>query len=234
MSSLWLIGGGSKMNGFTLRSSVTTVLVAAALALTGCAGGGSSQPSASSSPSDAAVTPTPTGTAPAATPSATEPSADPADITTWTVSEQGIGPVLIGDAFADTATGLPTWKVSEACSWTAFLPADDGSVNGYFVREADEGDGTITTVAFEALADSVVPSDGPRSAQGIGLGSTREEVMAAYPDAVAQTPTIGDGEYLRVGAQGSAAVYFQIREGAAAVTALTVTDRDEPPYEVCG
>ncbi|MGB3376213.1 MAG: hypothetical protein WBA87_13865 [Microbacterium sp.] len=219
------------MSESTLRATITLVLMASALALAGCgAGTGAPGPSSSSSPSDGAApspAPTMTGTEPA------QPTADPADFTTWAISEQGIGPARIGEAFSDATTGLPAWKVDPACSWTAYLSSEDQSVNGYFARDSDTKDGAITTVAFEALADSVVPADGPRSAEGIGLGSTRDEVMTAYPEAVVQQPTIGDGELLRVGAQGAAAIYFAIREGAAAVSSVTVTDRDEPPYEVC-
>lgn len=219
------------MNGFTTRTAVAAVLAASALALTGCGAGAG--PSPSSSPSGEASSPAATVTPTATGPAETEPAVDPGDITTWTVSEQGIGPARIGEPFAEVAAGLEMWRVDSACAWTAFLPADDGSVDAYFVRDAELEDGEITTVTFEALADSVVSTDGPRTAQGIGLGSTRDEITTAHPDAAVQQPTIGGGELLRVGTQGSAAMYFAIREGASKVTSLTVTDRDEPPYEVC-
>lgn len=217
------------MKGFTLRTTVAGVLVASALALTGCAtDAGPSGPSgtATTSPPTASSTPT-------STPSPTQAAADPADVTTWTVSAQGIGPARLGEAFSDVTAALPAWTVVPGCSWTAALSSVDQQVSAYFARNSDDAEGDVTTVTFEALADSVTPADGPRTAEGIGLGSTRDEVMAAYPAAVSQKPTIADGELLRVRTQGSAAMYFEIREGATTVSAVTVTVRPEPPYEVC-
>ncbi|REJ06659.1 hypothetical protein DY023_06070 [Microbacterium bovistercoris] len=152
----------------------------------------------------------------------------------WTITEQGMGPVQLDELFADAVAGVPTWTVEENCSWVAFWNDQETGVTAYFARDSETSDGTVTTIDVESTTDTVQPHDGPRTVDGLGLGSTRDEVLAAHPDAAEQKPTIGDGALLRVGPQGEGAIFFAFRSGEDTVSAVTVTSRDEPPYEVCG
>ena len=77
----------------------------------------------------------------------------------------------------------------------------------------DRTSGTATTDA--ALA--------PRTAEGIGLGSTVAEVRAAYPDAVS---TRRNTEFLEFGR-----IFVAVPEGL--VTAIGVSDSGAP-WEYCG
>ena len=99
----------------------------------------------------------------------------------------------------------------------------------YTARSWDAADdGPVTLVATAALAET--PSaDGPRTAEGIGVGSTVEEVLAAYPDAVESADSTDSTiVHLNVGD-----MFFTYRE-APVITSVTVTTADAPPYELCG
>lgn len=216
----------NRMTGMRATALVGAVLLA--VTLPGCRTP-SSPPTSSSAPPTSVVSPTPT---PIET-QKPDPDADPDDLRTWTVTEQGMGPVQLDELFADAAAGVPTWTVDENCSWTAFWNDPEKGITAYFSRDSEITDGVVTTIDVEA-SDAARPQDGPRTAEGLGLGSTREEVLTAHPDAAEQKPTIGDGTLLRVGAQGQGAIFFSFRAGQDTVSAITVTSRDEPPYEVCG
>ncbi|WP_345546493.1 hypothetical protein [Microbacterium jejuense] len=72
-------------------------------------------------------------------------------------------------------------------------------------------------------------ADGPRTADGIGVGSTVDEVRAAYPDVTEVPDAIGPSIiHLKVGR-----IFFTYRE-TPVITSVTVTTADAPPYEVCG
>ncbi|UJP11336.1 hypothetical protein L2X99_07395 [Microbacterium sp. KUDC0406] len=209
------------------RAAAVLGVTVLAVALAGC-GTPASPPTSTSSPTSIqsdAPTPHETRT--------TNPDADPDDPRTWTITEQGMGPVQLDELFADAVAGVPTWTVDENCSWTAFWNDPEKSVSAYFSRESDLTDGAVTTIDV-STSETAQPGDGPRTADGLGLGSSREEVLVAHPDAVEQKPTIGDGSMLRVGPDGIGSIFFSFRADEDAVSAVTVTSRDEPPYEVCG
>jgi len=192
-----------------------------------------------------ATAPTPSGTAtdgssPPAEPTPTEarttaPSADPADPATWIITEEGIGPVQIGGDFAETLAGLPDdWRNdTENCSWAAFWNAADNSYGVRFVQGTEGAASPIRLVSASSAADGVVPGSGPRTADGLGIGSTRQEVLAQHPDAEEGESSI-DGTWLEVPGADGTSVYFQYVEGSEGAWAVTVTDLPEPPYEVCG
>ncbi|MFB7250399.1 hypothetical protein [Microbacterium sp. NPDC056234] len=184
---------------------------------------------------------TPTGSAPAAqsTPSATasrsagEP--DPDDPSTWIVSADGMGPVLIGGEFDAALAELPTSWTSDgaACSWAAFWNAPDNSFSMHFVRGAEDQSEPISEISASTMADSVTGAVGPETAEGIGVGATRDEILDAYPEAEEGTATV-DGEWIRVASESDGQIFFQFLTGAERAWAVTVTTRDEPSYEVCG
>lgn len=209
-----------------LRGAAVLCVGLMAVLLTACASG--------PSPSGTAPDPSHTSAAPVESPTPTstatpdEDAANPAD---WTVRDSGIGPIELGARFEEARAEVPTWTVQDACSWTAFWNDPDGAVTAYFAEDSAARDG-VTTIDVAALTEAVAPEDAPRTAEGIGLGSTRDQVRAAYPDAVEQAATIGDAMLLRTGAQGT--IFFTFQAGSDVVSAITVTSRDEPPYEVCG
>lgn len=220
------MNGNSKRNAARLRGTAMVGAALMAVVLTGCASdstapGGTPEPSRTSAAPAESATPTYTAT----------PTADAGDPAGWTVSETGVGPIELGAGFEEARAEVPAWTVEDACSWTAFWNDPDGTVTAYFAEDSEAPDG-VATIDVSALTDAVVPEDAPRTAEGIGLGSTSDQVHAAYPDAVEQTATVGDATLLRVGEPGT--IFFTFQAGSDVVSAVTVTSRDEPPYEVCG
>lgn len=211
----------------TERTAPALIGVALLLTLTACV----SEPGVSPSESAGTSSTRP----PSAEPTATGPTTDAEDPATWVIGTSGIGPVEIGGDFAETLESLPdSWNNDPGtCAWAAFWNAADGAYGMHFVQGTEGADEPIRAVSTSRAADDIVEGAGPRTADGLGIGSTREEVRAQHPDAVEGESAI-DGAWLEIpGADGSS-IFFQYAEGTDRAWAVTVTDLPEPPYEVCG
>ena len=209
--------------------TAAVVMLSATLMLTACATPANG-PEQTPTATEPAPQPTPSGSA-----SADEGEPDPEDPSTWTVSPEGIGPVLIGGDFDATLAELPTTWTSDgaACSWAAFWNAPDTSFSMHFVRGAEDQTEPISEISASTVADSVTDPVGPETAEGLGVGATRDEILATYPDAEEGAATV-DGEWIRVPSESDGQIFFQFLAGADRAWAVTVTTRDEPSYEVCG
>lgn len=204
---------------FVMTTSLT-------LALAACAPTPAPAPSASES-----VTP---GPSPSSEP--TTPVADPADPGMWIISEAGIGPIAIGGDFATTLTDLPDgWSNDAAsCSWTASWNAEDSSHGLLFVRGGEVPAAPIREISLFTAAETPTRIDGPETAEGLGIGSTADEILAAHPDAEQGAALIGMGSWIRLAGDGEAHVFFEFREGVTGASSVAVTIGEEPSYEVCG
>ncbi|WP_350352551.1 hypothetical protein ABS642_05580 [Microbacterium sp. A8/3-1] len=208
-----------------MRRMTFTIAAGAALCLlAGCATSTAADPSAG-----------PTAT-PAVTPTPTEmPEADPADPATWIISDEGIGPVELGGDFGTVLGMLPdTWKNDEVCSWTAWWTAADSSYGVYFVRGTESDTAPISELSVYSAAEDLGTVEGPRTAEGLGVGASTEDVLTTYPDAEQGADEIGSGTWMRLPGDAEGHVFFQFREGEDTASSVTVTSRDAPSYEVCG
>lgn len=209
------------------RTATLATLSIAVLLLSGCGTGTAESPS---------QTPTPTGEdTPTSSPSPTTAEPDLDDPSTWTVTAEGAGPVMIGGDFDATLAELPdTWTGDgAACSWVAFWNADDAGFSMFFARGTESDTEPISEISASTAADSVDGQVGPVTEEDLGIGASRDEILAAHPDAVEGTGSV-DGEWIRIPSDGEAQVFFQFLADADAAWAVTVTTRDEPSYEVCG
>lgn len=184
-------------------------------------------------PEQTITAPVPSPTLPTPEPSPTSESPiELEDPSTWAITETGIGPLEPGGDFEATLSELPdSWANDEQCSWAAWWNAEDRSYTVDFVRGTESEDAPILSASASA-ADPVTSGVGPRTEDGLGIGSTKDEVLAQYPDAGEGRSQIGEGTWLSVPGDGTT-IFFEYYTGEEA-NAVTVTTLEEPPYEVCG
>lgn len=206
-------------------AAIALILVGGVIGVTATVALNSGAPVVGATPSTSATrsatpTPTPTSTptptpppSPSVDPSQSAPPTqveDPTDPTTWMVSQAGMGPFLIGMPFPDAIILLPNAR--NACD-RAYRSAD----NEFFIaRWGAETDDPLDVVTWAR-------APGPVTAEGIGIGSSPEEVRAAYPDGL---EVQRQGTYIQTGN-----IYFRIETGV--VDEIGVTSGDIP-WEFCG
>lgn len=209
-------------------SALIAFTTLAAGALAGCAPATGASPTPSSGASVPA-TPTPTQTP-------SQAVEDPADPGTWIIDETGIGPIDVGGDFAATLSALPSGWTNDPvnCAWSAWWNAPDSRFGMTFVRGTETDTAPIREVSVFSTVESSGPIPAPTTADGFGIGATRAELLAAYPDAQEGAASIGDDTWVKVGGGGDAHIFFEFRDGSDIVWDVTVTAGTEPSYEVCG
>ncbi|GAA3645046.1 hypothetical protein [Microbacterium marinilacus] len=222
-------------NRFTGSGAAAASALLTAALLAGCAP--SAEPvETSSAPAQDAPTPTETTPAPTGT-SAPPVQEDVADPSTWQIEDGEIGPLEIGEDFDETLAELSAgdWTNDEACGWTAYWNAPDGAFTVWFARDEQTDPGPIETIAVEWGPDAPT-GVGPRTEDGdVGLGSTRDEVRAVYPQAEELSSGMDGRVFLWVSDDDpeDGALFFEYLEGQDAAQSVVLTREDEPPYEVC-
>lgn len=203
------------------RALILTAVVVALLA-TGC----------TVAPSPRESSPSPSGSASASASPSVSASASANEETgpaTWIVSNAGIGPLEIGMPYVEAFALLspaPTGDF-DRCAQAAFWrpPAFEGA--DAIITRSFEGDdqSPLEIVSWNVWdsARAATAPPGPRTATGIGIGSTPDEVRVAYPDAVEVTR---NGLYLQAGR-----LYFAVGQGIVTEVGVTAT---EVPWEFCG
>lgn len=162
-------------------------------------------------------------------PSPTAAAEDPLDPSTWLISAQGIGPARLGQPVAGIVSQLTEYQVpadaASTCFNTAitFLAPPGGSVSTAPLLLAANPDGTLYAVALSAT--------GPKTAEGIGFGSSLASVTATYPGAAESVRAGAVNQYTVQGTPGW--ITFQ-DDGASGVGLVSVVTGNVPPYEYCG
>lgn len=146
------------------------------LLLGGCAGTSAEPPVAGQAPSAVATSSTPT---PSPTPTEVALSLD--DPATWVIGFTGVGPVNVGDDISEAAQVMTafTSTVYDGCpSVVAY-----GKTGFPTVLVPDRlGTGIVEQVVLQGGADAAgLSTTSPHTDAGIGVGSTLDELMAAYP-----------------------------------------------------
>lgn len=206
----WIIGG----------------VVALGCLATGCATDGtrSERGSAASTPSVA------TKTSLEATPTLSPAIQVTDDASTWLISDAGIGPVERGESFGDAVAAMPagTTVSSDRCTGVAFWSAQTGALGQFIVADdSGTGDGAVVELVWLGMDPSASQAYGPRTAEGIGVGSPWSSVLSTYPDATEANDLTNKGTGLRVGD-----IWFTSRE-LEIVESVTVSSTPPAP-EYCG
>jgi len=161
-------------------------------------------------PFTAAPAPSPTVTEPTQTPTKSsapvvnEPTTTPTptptrkpfaldDPSTWTISGNEVGPVAVGGADDAESDDLKSaYRLLPSPESSCTLPgtwARDGSATIHVASEDGRVVGVEVQPPGDTTPDSLVP--GPTTAAGIGVGSTFEDLRAAYPDLVQSSDLTG-------------------------------------------
>lgn len=170
------------------RLAAAALVAALALALSAC-DGNLVIPSTSPYPSES-VSSTPSTTPTSASPTATA-IAD--DCPAWTDDPDAAVAAIAPNRFAGACVGMTFDEATangtsvtgdEQCPWYATVISDDDL--GYFVnvvKHGDDASGTIYLFMVKWFADPATAAsyDLPATAEGITIGSTAGDVLAAYP-----------------------------------------------------
>ncbi len=192
----------------TLRTAVTSLIVVTSIALTGCA----------TPAPPAAQTPAPTVTV------TVEPTPEPEP---EVLADYGFtyfrGGQLSAPDFATFSTqfGSPVTGIAE-CPWYAQVETHGADA---FTFAFTDPEGIDPGILFFYTQDFSAGAPGlPRNAEGIGVGSTEAEVLAAYPGAVVDAyEDISVGPMTRITVDDPATdskYVFAITEGSPAVNLL--------------
>ena len=176
--------------------------------------------------------------APAETEDAETTTDTPADsVETWTIGPLTLG--MTGDEIQDIL-GAPDLE-----SNSGPLEETDGSLRVCWFYKIDNAPGQLYSVKLD-LADfgdgwrldevTVWPNVEWKTAEGIGIGSTEDEVRAAYPDAETKDSTLVQDDveiprtFFTIG-EGRTKLRIMVRDGKVANLNLG-TFFEEPPFEV--
>ena len=162
----------------------------------------------------------------------------PADsVETWTLGPLTLG--MTGDEIQDIL-GAPDLE-----SNSGPVEETDGSLRVCWFYKIDNAPGQLYSVKLD-LADfgdgwrldevTVWPNVEWKTAEGIGIGSTEDEVRAAYPDAETKDSTLVQDDveiprtFFTIG-EGRTNLWIMVRDGKVAYLDLG-TFFEEPPFEV--
>ena len=176
--------------------------------------------------------------APAETEDAETTTDTPADsVETWTLGPLTLG--MTGDEIQDIL-GAPDLE-----SNSGPVEYEDGSLRVCWFYQIDNAPGQLYSVKLD-LADfgdgwrldevTVWPNVEWKTAEGIGIGSTEDEVRAAYPDAETKDSTLVQDDveiprtFFTIG-EGRTKLWIMVRDGKVAYLDLG-TFFEEPPFEV--
>lgn len=185
------------------RPVLAALAIAAVLALGGCASSANepaqstSEASTSSPVASASPTPTPTGP-------------DLADPASWIVTFTGLGPIEVGAPVESTATVMSAFQpaTQEACPWVTAYAAD--GLPSVWLPDP-QSTGVVGQIVLQAWSGPAAVSEAsPKTAEGVGVGSTLEALRAAYPDLTEQ--------------QGKYAVFYAVTDGGGHWINFSVTD----------
>ncbi|MFF2053660.1 hypothetical protein ACFVU2_18805 [Leifsonia sp. NPDC058194] len=245
-----LIVQNAATHGRVLGRKRTAFVVTLVLLAVGISGGGvayalgtgllETAPVASPTPTPIptpAETPTPTAPPTATSTHTPTPTIDAADPSTWTIGFDGVGPAKLGMSLTDAAAALPTFDdaTDPLCAPGQRNFGDRAGTSSLVLFGRAASDDDLVTIIVSGGRVGASASTRPHTAEGIGVGSTLEELTAAYDDlAVTGTYSNIDGTHPRFyGLSGAGATWitFEVLHGV--VDRILVGPSQTIPSEYC-
>lgn len=167
---------------------------------------------------------------PEGSPSEPQPSAVPvetSDPATWTIDFDSVGPIELGEAVTSARGDMSAWVAEpvDVCTWTNWFSRPEISL--VFILTEDESAIDLIDISNRGQDARV----GPKTAEGIGLGSTLDELTAAYPD-VQRTGDYGPDYLYYAITDGSNWIVFAVEPTG--ISRIAVGPYDQLASEYCG
>lgn len=213
---------------------LATIALASA-ALTGCA---SPEDSIASPSSASEVRNTPLPRQPAvnegeSTPTPSPESIDLSDPGSWLITFDGVGPLTVGGQLSEEGEAMTAFSEEprDYCPRAIFNHSTGRAPSVWAMLDGDFE--TINAVVLPGRPDRMSPVDGsPKTVEGIGLGSSVAELLAAYPDISAPVASNNSLVYAVNGGADRWIDFTTTSEGY--VMSIVVIDVPKPPSEYCG
>lgn len=175
------------------------------------------------------TTPTPTSTTPVAQANV------PDDPSTWIIDFSGVGPATLGSSLTEDATVFPRFQdvTDDLCRPRQLDLTNPEKIHlGLFGTAAEPTvAGTIVLNARVFAGEQVPPT--PRNAEGIGLGSTLDQLRTAYPviERTGGYGTDGQSEFYGMSDQKGVWMVFEVSNGT--VNRIQLGPDKTMPSEYC-
>ena len=212
---------------------VTAALVAVMLGAGAAGGCASSVPHLADPTATASADATPSVTiTPSETPTQ-KLTNDPSNPDSWLVTETGIGPIEMQADFDNTLETIRATGVGSLdCDGVAYGFADDNAYDILVIDDREQRTGQIVEVSIGWNGDTM--EVGPRTAENLGLGSTKEQVLSAYEGAVEENSQIAHQSYVSIpDDDGDSKLVFTYVDGYDGAVSVSVVTHGEPAYEPC-
>jgi hypothetical protein len=213
---------------------IATIALASA-ALTGCA-----------SPKESIASPSPVSEA-GNTPSPSQPAVDDGESTptpgpesielsdpgSWLITFDGVGPLTVGGQVSEQREAMTAFSEEprDYCPRAIFSHSSGQAPSVWAMLDGDFE--TINAVVVPGVPDLMSPVAGsPKTAEGIGLGSSVVDLLAAYPDISAPVASNNSLVYAVNGGADRWIDFMTTNEGY--VLSIVVIDVPKPPSEYCG
>lgn len=173
---------------------------------------------------------TPTPPVPTSVPT---PTIDPADVSSWTIDFDGVGPARLGVQLAVDRASLTqlTDESQPTCPIGVF--SSDAAPTIILVPDASS---TVTAIEVSGLLWGHVSQDfhrTPRTHAGIGADSTLADVLAAYPG-IQKTGRYSFIDYYGISNGEGRWIVFAVDADTGAVWGIQTGSTPGMPKELCG
>ncbi len=148
---------------------------------------------------------------------------------TWIIGDGTVGPLRLGQSRKDAAAAMTAFT-SEPNQCYVDLYKSTSSYMNIVLSPPEPSGTTVDIILIDAGNDPTAPS--PRTAEGIGLGSTVAEILAAYPNIQQPNPDRYP-TYSLVQPDGTW-IDFGVTKDTHKVNNIAVMHSDYPPSEYCG